>query len=286
MSCHSDKEKALTDKLWSFTSINTYYECPFCFKLKYIDNVTQKQNAFSEWGLLCHKILEGYYKDDYSMFELEDRYLFNYPIYMKSRFPYNAYSDLSRMYFESGREYFSEFYDEFMDYNIVGIEQEINTNIGKYSLVGYIDLILEKEGNYIICDHKSKSKFKSTVELKHYLHQLYLYSKYIYEHYSKYPKALVFNMFRAKDMVCVNFDKEDYLKSLSWAETTIEQAINDDNYYDKIFLNCLREGRDLEEYMKTDYFCNNICSVRESCKRSREYNREDGDRNTNRYKYN
>lgn len=43
---------------WSFSRLNTFHQCPLSFRLRYIDHESQVNNAFAEYGLLCHSILE------------------------------------------------------------------------------------------------------------------------------------------------------------------------------------------------------------------------------------
>jgi hypothetical protein len=265
-------QNKLAEQEWSFSRINTYYNCPKSFYLKYIAEVDVQENAFAQWGSLCHYILEKFYKEDYSLYELSDRYKFSYPLYVTEKFPYNAYANLDLQYYIDGKEYFANFDDIFDGYNIVGVEQKFETEIGGYKFRGYIDLILENNGKYYICDHKSKSKFSNKKELSHYLYQLYLYSKYIYERFGAYPESLIFNLFRSDKIVEVSFDYDEYIKAIHWAETIIQYAIYDVNYYDKVLLYCLNKGNDIDDFEKNDYFCNNICSVRSHCERSNNFN--------------
>lgn len=60
----------LKNKIWSFSSINTYDTCPHCFKLIYLNNVRKVDNAFAEFGKFVHYLLEKYYKGEIEFFEL------------------------------------------------------------------------------------------------------------------------------------------------------------------------------------------------------------------------
>lgn len=263
------KEK-LGTKRWSFSSIDSFDECPRNFYLHYILHKRQKQNAFAEWGSYCHEILEAYFKGDLNIYQLGDFYEQYYKMFNTKKFPPNKYVVLADSYHKRGLEYFKTFSDPFKDYEVVGVEQEIETKIGKYNFVGYIDLILrDKQGNYIIVDHKSIGKMKSPEMQAHKTLQLYLYSKYIYETYGKYPTELKFNMFRAGTILTIPFDESEYIKALNWAESTIDRIYEETSWMDKIKLDYLSKDKDIEEYSQDDFFCNYLCGSRKSCDRAK-----------------
>lgn len=260
----------LKRKRWSFSSINCFGECKKMFYLTYILHYKQKENAFALWGTYCHEILEAYYRGQLSMFELGDFYKQYYKMFVIKKFPKNKYRDLDVMYYEAGLKYFESFDDDFSEYEVVGIEQQINTKIGNYRFMGFIDLILkDKDGNYIIVDHKSKSKFKDDNEKTHYALQLYLYSKYIYETYGKFPVELKFNMFRAGEVVSIPFDEKEYIKALHWAETTIDEIFEETDWIDMITTKCVAQDKDPNDRKYPDFFCSELCSVRSGCEMSK-----------------
>lgn len=43
---------------WSFSKLSAFETCPMGFKLQYLDRVPSDGNAFSDYGTLCHKLLE------------------------------------------------------------------------------------------------------------------------------------------------------------------------------------------------------------------------------------
>lgn len=253
---------------WSFSSVNAYDTCPKMFYFTYIEKAPKIQNSFSEWGTFVHLLLQKYYEGELELFELSGEYEKDYSENVKLTFPDNAYVDLNETYKAAGKKYFDNFEDDFSDYEVIGVEQKIETKIGKYNFVGYIDLILKDDKGYYICDHKSKSKFKNAAELRHYLFQLYIYSKYIYEKYGEYPVGLIYNMVRVEDIIHEVFDIEEYQKALSWAESTINNIYEDEIFDDKILMNYMAKRKDIHSFKNNDFFCNELCSVRESCERS------------------
>ena len=267
----ANKVKNILDSMrFSFSSVNAYATCPKMFYLTYIKKADKVQNAFAEWGTWGHYLLEKYYKGELELFELSEIYESGYDKNISLKFPDNAYVDLNETYRSAGKKYFDNFEDDFSDYEVIGVEQKIEVTIGKYRFVGYIDLILKDDNGYYICDHKSKSGFKSKSELRHYLFQLYIYSKYIYETYGEYPIGLIFNMFRKGDIVREPFDLNEYNKALNWAKSTIDVLYEDKDFKDKIVLSYLAKKKDIKEFKKDDFFCNALCSVRKSCPRAKK----------------
>lgn len=266
----SDKVKDTLDSMrFSFSSVNAYDTCPRMFYLTYIEKADKVENAFAEWGSFGHHLLEQYYKGKLELFELSEAYESGYDKNVNLKFPYNRYVNLNETYKDAGKKYFDNFEDDFSDYEVIDVEKKIEVTIGKYKFVGYIDLILKDANGYYICDHKSKSKFKNKSELRHYLFQLYIYSKYIYETYGEYPVGLIFNMFRKGDIVREPFDINEYNKALNWAEFTIDMIYEDEDFDDKIFIDYISKHKDIDKYDGTDFFCRNLCSVRNSCQRSK-----------------
>ena len=63
-------------------------------------------------------------------------------------------------------------------------------------MVGIIDLVLRNRSGLIVCDHKSRGKWKSREERRKYLRQLNLYAVRVKEVYGEWPHELWFNKFR------------------------------------------------------------------------------------------
>lgn len=116
--------------------------------------------------------------------------------------------------------------------------------------MGVIDLIcVDNEGNIIIVDHKSHSKF-SKKDLKSKLRQLYLYSKAIYERYGKFPTQLWFNHFKDNFIEIQLFHKEDFDEAIEWALSTIQK---------------INESIEFEPNNKDSFICHCLCDYRNSC---------------------
>jgi CRISPR/Cas system-associated exonuclease Cas4 (RecB family) len=256
MSADNKNNDKLDNLVWSFSKVNNYNRCPHGFKLTYIDKVPQIDNAFAEYGSFAHSLLEKYFKGEVEFFELSQMYENEYNINVLHEFPSCEFCDLTEKYYNDGLKYFNSFDGLEDNYKTIGVEQEIRLDIDGEPFIGYIDLILQDiiDGRYIIIDHKSKSKFKSKKEKEHFLLQLYLYSLYVKEQYGEYPKELKFNMFRTQKWETELFSEEKLKKSISWFTFNIDM-IYSDNVFPK---------------NKDDFFCNNLCGVREICKKECE----------------
>lgn len=263
--------KEILDKMrWSFSSVNSFNNCKRCFYLTYIKKKPRLQNAFAEWGSFGHALLESYYKGEMEFFELSQAYMDGYDDNVHEKFPPNAYVDLSERYYEAGLSYFNQFEGLPAEYVVLDVEAKITTKIGGYPFVGFADLIIRdtRDDGIIIVDHKSKSKFKNETEQSEFLRQLYLYALFVKEKYGAYPKELRFNMFRANEEVAVPFNEDDFAAAKEWFISTIDAIYREQKFLDKI----IESGKGLKSFRKNDFFCNELCGVRESCPRSLDFN--------------
>lgn len=256
----------LDGMVWSFTRVNAYATCPKMFKLSYIDCESKLQNAFAEWGTLCHGILEDYFNGKITLLDMTTAYDDRFGEVVKHNFPFK----LRAKYRESGKTFFDSFAGLPDGYEVLGVEQKVDLRFKGRPFVGYIDLLLrdKSDGKIILVDHKSKSKFNTEAEKSHYLMQLYLYSQYVYERYGQYPKLLVFNMFRAGTVVTEEFRKEAFDSAVRWLNDTIDSIYRDVEFSDKICLECMRKRTAEDDFKHSDFFCNELCSVRSHCERS------------------
>lgn len=248
---------------FSFSRLNTYINCPKEWYMKYIEELDEKDNVYCQFGLLCHKLFEQYEKGEIP----KDKVLKEY----HKRF-YNVVTDtedeptVARL-FDSGYTYFKNYLFDLPlipNGKILGIEQKCEFNVCEFSFVGYIDLLIEDDQkNIIIIDHKSadspvgkkgnvlKNKQEKFIELKR---QLYLYSKYIYETYGKFPSHLAWNHFKSGDWNIIPFDYGEYMETLDWARQTIKDILNDQTF------------QETPNYI----YCSKLCSYRNGLCRNRE----------------
>ena len=128
--------------------------------------------------------------------------------------------------------------------------------------------------NLIVVDHKSKSKFTSKQEQKEYARQLYLYSLAVKEKFGTYPSKLVFNMFRAGQIVEIGFSESDLQEAIDWFTETVGQIFLETSWQDKIATEYKNKDLKLTAFKKQDFFCNELCSMRKYCQRSKDFKKD------------
>lgn len=240
--------------VYSFSRVNAYCTCPMMYKLTYIDKLPKLDNAFSQWGTLCHSLFERYCNGELELYELTDTYKSEYKQAVTQDFPESDFTDMNEYYYRKGIEVFDHYAGVEKGLDVVATEQKVLTEIAGKKFVGYIDLILrdKSDGKLIIQDYKSKSKFKSAKERNHYALQPFLYSHYIKEQYDEYPKLLRFDMFRVGDVVDIAFTEKGLQNADKWFADTIETIEKDAEF---------PAALDSEK----DFFCKSICSMRAWC---------------------
>ena len=241
---------------WSFSRLNSFYNCPYEWKLRYIDCNKSENGFFGEYGSLIHKILEKYEKGQLSLFEFNDYYEEHFSESIPHDAPPNKYVDIKQSYYEKGIDYFNNIDLDLDKYEVLGVEKEVRFQIAGKDFVGYIDLLLkEKEtGKIIILDHKSasikilKNGKVSKSDQKHvreFIRQLCLYAIPIIEEYG-YVDELWWNLFKDKNWLKMPFNKGDYDEAIKWAEDTLTLIENEKNWFPN----------------PDSYYCNFLCGQR------------------------
>ena len=242
---------------WSFSRLNSFYNCPYEWKLRYIDCNKSENGFFGEYGSLIHKILEKYEKGELSLFELNDYYEEHFSESVPHDAPPNKYVDIKQSYYEKGLDYFNNIDLDLDKYEVLGVEKEVRFQIAGKNFVGYIDLLLkEKEtGKIIILDHKSASikilkngkVSKSDQEhVREFIRQLCLYAIPIIEEYG-HVDELWWNLFKDKNWLKMPFNKEDYDEAIQWAEDTLK---------------LIETEKEWLPNNSSSYYCNYLCGQR------------------------
>ena len=242
---------------WSFSRLNSFYNCPYEWKLRYIDCNKSENGFFGEYGSLIHKILEKYEKGELSLFELNDYYEEHFSESVPHDAPPNKYVDIKQSYYEKGLDYFNNIDLDLDKYEVLGVEKEVRFQITGKDFVGYIDLLLkEKEtGKIIILDHKSASiktlkngkVSKSDQEhVREFIRQLCLYAIPIIEEYG-HVDELWWNLFKDRNWLKMPFKKEDYDEAIQWAKDTLALIENE---------------REWLPNNSSSYYCSYLCGQR------------------------
>ncbi len=244
------------NRIYSYSQLTQVDECPRCFYLQRIVGYGQKNNAFASQGTLIHDLIDQWAKGIIKKEDLVDEYIKRYTDEVREPWPKmlakNGYADKA---FQIGVDYFTDF-DGFEGYEILQTESKFRTEIAGRKLVGVIDMILkDKDGNLIICDHKSKSLESFLKNEDEMYRQQLIYSIHVKEEFGRYPDILMFNLFKEHGLKKTRrFDPEAFVDAITWAE---DQMIKIEEY-------------DTEEWNTTDkpdndFFCLELCSMRDHC---------------------
>lgn len=217
---------------WSFSRLNSFYNCPHEWYMQYIEANRGENGFFGEFGGACHKVLEKYAKGEISIFDVTDEYEKQFSADVVHDAPPNKYVDLMESYYNKGHDYFDNIDLDLDGFEVLGVEKEVNFEIAGKPFVGYIDLLLKEKstGKIIILDHKSasikvlKNGSVSKSDQEHFLEfkrQLYLYAIPVIAEYGRVDE-LWWNLFKQRDWIKIPFKWEDYKEAVKWAEDTIK----------------------------------------------------------------
>ena len=201
--------------IYSHSSLSTFEQCPYKFKLRYLDKIDPiiQDTIESYLGSMVHKTLEKLYRDlqDKHMNTLDELLHFfttswneNYSddiLIMKNQYSIKYYETLAK-------QYISNYYQSYKPFNqeiTISVEDHVIFNLdgGKlYTIQGFIDRVSEKKrGHYQIHDYKTSSRLPSQNQLDadrqlglYYLGVIHKYPKVeqitLLWHYLKYNKEL------------------------------------------------------------------------------------------------
>jgi putative RecB family exonuclease len=245
----------LNEMRFSHSSINCYNACPLSFKMIYIQAEDRMGNAFSDFGSFVHKILEKYFKDELDLWQLSSYYQEHYAESIKNSFP-SFPAGMADNYYNEGLEFFEEFDFDKSDYEIIAIEESIQTKFKDFNFIAIPDLLLKhkKSGKYILFDYKTANVMKGgkpdKSKLEDYKRQVHLYAYFLW--YIKQIEISEIKIWAIRNGKVFEFPYDQFygLQSLEWVEETINQ---------------IRQDTKWEANTKNQYWCYQICSVRSVC---------------------
>ena len=233
---------------FSFSQINTFYNCPERYKLLYINRIKKKHEGIEAFmGKIVHEVLEWIYKykEGYIIWDnIEDKYKelwshnwHNYIFYSNIK----KYNKNQKGYFkllglECLRNYYNIHGPVFNMKNVRGAEIEINFKINEYTFKGIIDRIDENEDSIEIHDYKT-GKPQTIASLKNNF-QPYIYHLAIESINSDKNISIHWHYLKKKNNQCISIsiskeDKEKIIKQLLSQITKIEHAKKENSFAPK-----------------------------------------------------
>lgn len=255
-------KQKIGDMEWSYSRLSGFSGCAYAWYRAYICQEEGEENAFAQFGSLCHKCIEMFLNGELDIFTAAQWYQDHYSEYVTCDFPSNKYKDLGEAAYEAGLEYFNNISFDFNRYEVLGVEKEYHFKIGDYRFKGFVDaLYLDKYTKEIIIrDHKS-SHFrylkngeisKSNLDqFNHYVMQELIYSIPVIEEYGRVD-FLSWNMFRDRREIKIPFDANKLEETKEWVINTIHQIEQE-----------LLWAPDNSK--ENSYFCNTLCNFRRTC---------------------
>ena len=153
--------------LYSYTRLATYKQCPYKYKLRYIDKIPEVKTIEQFMGSTVHKTLEKLYKNVISakLIPLEKileyyqkrwaRYWHDNIKFVKKDFTKDDYKALGEKCIE---DYYKNYYP-FNQSKTIHVEKRVYfalDNEGRHKIRGFIDrLVIAPDGTYEIHDYKT-----------------------------------------------------------------------------------------------------------------------------------
>lgn len=274
-------------KLWSFSAVSGYENCPYSYYLSKIEKIKGKDNIYTKSGSLSHSILENHYEDNEPINEMLEKFNNGMLEILSDGFRFASHNTEVK-YLENMRLYFQSFYT---DTDIVKCEEFVAMPLWKYDTTlqdnyfnGWIDAVLNRDGEISIGDFKSSTIYTGKNLIEH-SKQLILYA-IAYEYlYNKKVKSIFFDFLKYikvtfKDskgkIKTKNIERRDIFlvdnvikteKAYVFVELTdeIKQSVID------WFIGTIHTINNDFLYKKGDkcgysnYFCKNLCSYFNEC---------------------
>lgn len=243
---------------WSFSRLNSFINgCPYEWYRHYIECEHAKNSFYGAAGGFAHKCLEKYERGELDAWSLSPYFEEHFMEEVPYDAPPNKYKDLKLDWFDTVLDYFNNIDLPIDQYEIVGVEKQVEFDIGGYPFIGFIDLLLrdKTDEKLILCDHKSsiikvlRSGAISKSDREHFLafrRQQYLYAKAVIEEFGEGSvKELWWNMIRQREFIKIPFDQNEYQEAQIWALDTIHKIENETEWLPK------------PEF----FYCNYLCSM-------------------------
>jgi len=252
----SDYDFILNNFPFSYSSVTSWQNCAYGFKLNYIDGVDKVNNFFSDFGNFCHRILQLYFEGKLDYFELADYYKEHY--YENVKEPLPAFlANKTDDYYNKGLEFFESFEFDKSNWETIIIEDKLELKFEDHKYVVKPDLVLKHKetGKYILVDFKTANGYKNgkldKAKMKEYLRQFYLYCDGIYKSKGVEISEIRVWFITNGTVETVKFDHYQSQDNFEWFITGIEK---------------IKDDSEFKYNNKNEFYCNELCGVRLMCR--------------------
>jgi putative RecB family exonuclease len=224
--------------IYSHSSISSFKQCQFKFKLRYIDKIIPevKQTVEAFMGGIVHEILEELYINIKSgkvpeFNELQARLIEKWKSCWTNNILIVKQGMTKENYFESALRFLKNYYEKYFPFNhgeIIGVEEQIKITIEGKELIGYIDRLEKRGEEYHIIDYKTNNWLKSQQDLDND-NQLATYQIAIMEKYNTDKVILNWHFLNFNELLQskrtkeqIELLKKELLKSINEIENAKE----------------------------------------------------------------
>lgn len=175
-------------KYLSYSQIDSYLRCPFCFKVRYIDGAEQEDTKYLSFGRIIHGVFEDYHGNEFMM-----REVFKEKIIAES----HLYADREEAmrFYKKGAGAITHFIQSDL-YDVQAVGREVRFNVKLIpdipNMIGFIDLI---HGNpdfpetWNVVDFKTSASTKPKDALRTDL-QMPIYALAMFYKYGAFPASV------------------------------------------------------------------------------------------------
>lgn len=242
---------------FSFSSVSTFENCNYAFKLTYIDAEERVNNFYGQYGSFIHLIMEKFFDGELDYFEMASYFEDNYDKQI-TIFPPAFQGQIYDTYKEKGKKFFENFSFDRNQYDTLIVEDSIYLAVDGYKAIAKPDLLLKDKttGKHILIDFKTANVYKpnGTLDQKKmngYMKQFLLYAWAIEQ-----DRGIVVDEIHVWFINCngkvekASVDQQAMVENLEWFKNSLNNIVNEGNF---------------EPNNTNKFFCQNLCSVSGKC---------------------
>ena len=252
----TDYTEKINNIIFSYSNLSTFESCKLLWKMIYLEGIERTSSWWAEYGLVCHETIEKYFKGEIASYEMLQYYQDNYERIVVSEEP-KIGRNLGEIYYQQGIEFFSNFDFPRDKYELINIEDKVETEINKIKFVIKPDAVLkDKEANkIIILDHKTSNPYDTKGNVKKdkilpYARQLQLYASLLWAEKQIQVDQMWLWFVRFNKIEKFLVDPEKAFNNLNRFLNIVEQIKNE---------------KDFNPNTSNKFFCLNFCSYSVSC---------------------